>query len=157
MCNGIALDETSVTEELEYAHIAAFRKVLRGNSARVEYHFLFEHTPRELPVWYQGRLQIIPWGHNSRTRNNIPNYGICKKESLNAGSWNHLHPQPVKIPAVFVLDRGVWYHCSEGIQGILIYDREKQPVVYVLTQPASHYYTVMTRNERMPVFFGESI
>jgi hypothetical protein len=29
--------------------------------------------------------------------------------------------------------------------------------VYMLTEPASHYYQIMTRNDRMPVLIGERI
>jgi hypothetical protein len=32
-----------------------------------------------------------------------------------------------------------------------------EPAVYVLCEPATRYYRVMTRSERMPVLIGERI
>jgi len=43
------------------------------------------------------------------------------------------------------------------MEGILVYDEQSKPHVYMLTQPASHYYQVMTRHERMPVLIGEQM
>jgi hypothetical protein len=55
------------------------------------------------------------------------------------------------------LERGVWFLIPEGIRGVLVRDERGRPHVYMLTQPASHYYQIMTRNPRMPVLLGEQI
>ena len=69
-----------------------------------------------------------------------------------------LDPEPVDIPAALGLERGVWFLIPEGmIRGVLIRDERGRPHVYMLTQPASHYYQIMTRNPRMPVLLGEQI
>src|SRR5262249_44864501 len=68
-----------------------------------------------------------------------------------------LHPELVDIPACFAWDKGVWYQVREGVRGILVWDGEERACVYMLTEQASHYYQVMTRNERMPVFLGRRI
>jgi hypothetical protein len=36
-------------------------------------------------------------------------------------------------------------------------DEQGRPHVYMLTEPASHYYNVMTKADRMPVLIGERI
>ena len=69
----------------------------------------------------------------------------------------HLSPEPVDIPAALGLERGVWFLIPEGIRGVLVRDERGRPHVYMLTQPASHYYQIMTRNNRMPVLLGEQI
>ena len=67
------------------------------------------------------------------------------------------HPETVEILANFGLERGVWFQIREGIQGAIIHDQHEQPCVYMLLQPASHYYQVMTGYHREPVFLGEQI
>jgi hypothetical protein len=39
----------------------------------------------------------------------------------------------------------------------VVRDEQGRPVVYVLVEPASHYYQVMTRSVWMPVLVGERI
>lgn len=63
----------------------------------------------------------------------------------------------MKISALFGLEQGVWFHIKEGMEAILVNDEKGKPHVYMLSQPASHYYQVMTRHERMPVFLGEQM
>jgi hypothetical protein len=64
---------------------------------------------------------------------------------------------PVVIPATMGLDRGVWFRVREGVRGVVARDESGRPVVYVLVEPASHYYQVMTRSEWMPSLVGERI
>jgi hypothetical protein len=46
---------------------------------------------------------------------------------------------------------------AQGVRGLLVRDEKGEPVVYVLCEPATRYYRVMTRSERMPVLIGEHI
>jgi hypothetical protein len=55
------------------------------------------------------------------------------------------------------LDRGVWLRVREGIRGVVVRDDRGHAVVYVLVEPATHYYRVMTRSEWMPSLVGELI
>ncbi|MCH8828877.1 MAG: hypothetical protein IID45_04790, partial [Planctomycetes bacterium] len=59
--------------------------------------------------------------------------------------------------ANFGLEKGRWFHIDEGIRGLLVNDETNHPHVYMLTEPASHYYHGMTRHDRMPVFLGDGI
>ena len=51
----------------------------------------------------------------------------------------------------------MWFRVREGVRGVLVRDERGQPVVYVLVEPASHYYQVMTRSGWMPALVGELI
>lgn len=157
MCTGIALDANEVLDSLVIRYNLSSRKVSRGQSNRSEYHFLYNQKPRELPVWYEQKLHIIKWGDVDKNFNGLPQTAWCKKESLLSGSWAYLKPVEVVVPAEYVLDKGVWYHVPEGIKAIVVFDKFNVPYVYILTQVASHYYQVMTRNKRMPLFVGDSI
>ena len=66
-------------------------------------------------------------------------------------------PQSVEIPANFGLEKGIWFQVTEGMQGILVRDESRHEHVYMLTEPASHYFEVMTRHNRMPMLIGQTI
>jgi hypothetical protein len=65
--------------------------------------------------------------------------------------------EPVVIPATMGLEKGVWFRVREGIRGLLVRDERGAEAAYMLCEPASHYFRVMTRSERMPVLIGERI
>jgi hypothetical protein len=73
------------------------------------------------------------------------------------GYWRNLDPIPVDIPATLGLERGVWFRIRQGIRGLLVADERGLAVVYMICEPASHYYRVMTRSDRMPVLIEERI
>lgn len=109
-----------------------------------------------LPVICNGRLAIREWGNRSGN-GKLPKTGWCRQESLAAGKWRWLNPQSIEIPANFGLEKGIWFQVTEGMQGILVRDESRHELVYMLTEPASHYYEVMTRHNRMPVLIGQTI
>lgn len=43
------------------------------------------------------------------------------------------------------------------MQGLLVHDREGYPVVFMVCQPSTRYYQVMTRANWMPAFIDEVI
>jgi len=106
-----------------------------------------------LPIEHNGENQLIEWGNKKHPK--LPRTGFCKKESLDAGKWKWLNPKPIKILAAFGRTNGVWYQVREGIQGILIYDDLNTPHCFMVTQPATHYFKVMTGNERMPALINQ--
>ena len=154
MCFGIALAISEVPEELVELH--RHRVALREPGDTRELRFLFRDPKPELPVWHGNQLLIYPWG-NRDGASRLPRTGWCRQESLDEGRWRHLYPTPVEIPATFGLEKGVWFLIEEGLCGVLVHDESGGPHVYMLTQPASHYYEVMTRHNRMPVFLGTQI
>lgn len=111
------------------------------------------HPSAVLPIEHNGENHLIEWGN--KTSNKLPKTGYCKQESLKAGKWRWLEPQPIKILASFARTNGVWYQVREGIEGILIYDDLNIPHCFMLTQPSTHYFKIMTGNERMPALINQ--
>jgi hypothetical protein len=74
------------------------------------------------------------------------------------GGWSEHSVEPVVIPATMGLDKGVWYHLRQGMRGLVVHDERGCPRVYIIREPSSHYYTVMTRAScSMPVLIDERI
>ncbi len=107
-----------------------------------------------LPIEQNGETQLLPWGSQ---KGELPKTGLCRIEALQQGKWRQLNPVEVPIPASSALCNGVWFHVQRAIQGILVYDEEEQPHVYMLTQPSTHYFRTMTGAERMPVLLGQTL
>ena len=61
------------------------------------------------------------------------------------------------MPAALGLDGGVWYAVRQGARGVLVRDEGQRERVYLVCEPASQYYGVMTRSDWMPVLIGEHI
>ena len=156
MCAGISLSWRDFPVQLVEQHLLQDRKVVRLEGADWEIRFLFRDPLPLIPAWHGERLDVYPWGNTDR-RSKLPRTGWVKMQDLEAGYWNQLRPEQVDIPASFGLDKGVWFQIREGIRGILVLDEKGQAHVYMLTEPASHYYEVMTRNRWMPVFVGSRI
>ena len=77
--------------------------------------------------------------------------------TLAKGGWGRSTVEAVVIPATLGLDNGVWFSVREGVKGVVVRDERGDPVVYVLIEPATHYYQVMTRSQWMPSLVGELI
>jgi hypothetical protein len=63
----------------------------------------------------------------------------------------------LEVKVAMGLDGGVWCAIRRGFRGVLVKDDRGVERVYVVCEPASDYYGVMTRSAWMPVFFGERI
>jgi hypothetical protein len=154
--DGIALSWRTLPQSLIDRHDLTDRVILRTDEADREIRFLYRDVRPLLPAWVESELSIFSWGQ-PRRKSKLPRTKVVAQETLQAGVWQDVHPEPVDIPANFGWDKGVWYRIKEGIRGILVRDESDNQIVYVLTEPASHYYQVMTRNTRMPVLCGERI
>jgi len=154
MCTGIALPVSELPEDLVRLHER--RLARREGSSERELRFLFRDPEPELPLSVEGHIKVYPWG-NRDAELRLPRTGWCRQESLEAGLWRHWQPQPVIIPAAFGLERGVWFVIKEGLQGIMVWDRRGRPHVYMLTQPATPSYQLLTRHARMPVLINQHL
>jgi hypothetical protein len=154
--DGISLSWRSLPQSLIDRHGLRDRIIVRNEGAESEYRFVFRDTHPLLPVWIGNELTLCAWGNHNR-QSRLPRCGTVAQEAIQAGKWQNVQPEQVEIPASFGWDKGVWYRIKEGIQGILVRNEADQPIVYILTEPASHYYQVMTRNSRMPILCGERI
>src|SRR5262249_25625002 len=99
---------------------------------------------------YQVLLRSLPLRFSPWT-------GWTWQTSIEEGLWANWGAEPVDIPAALGHDGGVWYRIRQGIRGVLVHDEQGEPVAYLICEPASHYYAVMTRSRRMPVLLGERI
>lgn len=156
MCMGIAVLESEFSDELATTFDLSARLHDRGGDGR-EVRFLYQHVPRLLPVWHEGRLILARWGNRRDQSRHLPLTGWTWKQTVESGSWGPFHAEPVKIPANLGLDKGVWYRIREGIRGLLVQDENDEPVVYMICEPATRYYRVMTRSDRMPMLIDEVI
>lgn len=153
MCGGIAVSEDTIPDEMK----EEFKDQLTAREGVPEYRFQYRDKVPLLPIWKDTEFQIIEWGNRGNKKSRLPPTGWAKNESVEAGKWKYLKPEKIIIPANFGLEKGVWYHITEGMEGILVLDEGGKPHVYMLTQAASHYYQIMTHHERMPIFLGEQM
>ncbi len=155
MCVGIALAWSELPTELIGRHGLERRVHERGGEREVRFYFR-DRSPR-LPIWRDGRLEIARWGNGRGDSRFLPRTGWTWLSTVQEGYWRELGPIAVDIPATIGLERGVWYRIRQGIRGILVPDERGHAVVYMICEPASHYYQVMTRSNRMPVLIEERI
>lgn len=132
------------------------RRYFRGEDE--EYRFLWRDRTPKLPVWRDGRLLLARWGNGRGQSRWLPRTGWTWLETIQGGGWRNTQAIPVDIPASFGLERrGVWYLIEVGIRGLLVGDERGNAVVYMVCEPASHYYRTMTGSNRMPVFIDQRI
>ncbi|MDB4978429.1 MAG: hypothetical protein JWM56_615 [Candidatus Peribacteria bacterium] len=157
MCAGLALPLEKFDEKTIARHRLEERTLVHSDGTR-EVRFLFRSPKALLPVLTDGSLDIYEWGNRDNKESRLPHTGWCRVESLSSGKWNFLHPEAVVIPAASGVEKGVWFEVpGQGIQAVKVYDEEKQPHVYMLTQPATEKYRTLTRHDREPVFTGKPI
>jgi hypothetical protein len=155
MCTGIALAWSELPTELIGRHGLYRRHHNRGGEREVQ--FLFRDRKPRLPVWRDGRLQIVRWGNARGQSRFLPRTGWTWLSTIDEGGWQNSRAIPVDIPATLALERGIWYRVRQGIRGLLVPDERGIAVAYMICEPATHYYQVMTRSERMPVLIQEQI
>ena len=149
MCLGIAVPIHEIPEAMIRQHRLVDRIAQRDPGACREIQFRYQHLRRLLPVYLDGQLRILEWGCRNGT---LPANGWCQNEWIESGLWQELRPRKATIVAAAATDRGRWFHVDEGIQCVVVRNH-----VYMLTEPATHYYRVMTRADRMPMLIGQTI
>ena len=155
MCVAIALALSELPLALIDEHGLDARVHERGGEK--EARFYWRARPSLLPVWWNGRLQVLRWGVRSRREKVLPPTGWTWRETVVEGKWAAMEPESVLVPATYGLMNGVWYKVKEGVQGLVVRDAEGVPAVYLLCEPATRYYRVMTRADWMPCLVGEVI
>ena len=122
-----------------------------------EVRFLYRDRRPRLPVWRDGRLQIVRWGNGRGQSRSLPRTGWTWLATIQDGGWSNSGAIPVDIPVTLGLERGVWFRVRQGIRGLLVPDERGIAVAYMICEPATHYYQIMTRSPRMPVLIEERI
>ena len=158
MCLGIAISWTELPLELIAQHGLERRAHQRGGEkGEREVQFLFRDRDPRLPVWRDGQLQIARWGNTRGISRFLPRTGWTWQETIDSGAWKNTDAVPVDIPATLGFEKGVWYRIRQGIRGLIVSDEHGDPVVYMICEPSTHYYRIMTRSDRMPVLIDERI
>jgi hypothetical protein len=153
MCSAVALPVGELPDEL----VGGLAARVHTRGAGREVRFDWRACPALLPVWWGGRLHVVRWGNRDRAERRLPPTGWTWKATVEAGRWAALSPEPVDIPAAYGLMNGVWFRVKQGMRGLLVRDQEGSPVVFMVCEPATRYYRVMTRSEWMPVLIDEVI
>lgn len=147
--DGIAIPYGDVpTETIERYGLS---RLIHERGGERELRFLRRLNRPVLPVWHQGRLRIVPWGCRTRL---LPVCGLTWLRSVEEGAWSKCSAECVEIPAVLGLENGVWYYIRRGVRGIIA-ETPQVVAAYVIVEPASYYYRIMTRKEHMPVLIEE--
>lgn len=155
MCSGVALAYSELSLPLIGACELEAHTHDRGGEKEVR--FYWQAVPTLLPVWWCGKLHVVRWGNKHRAERKLPPTGWTWQETVEAGRWAELEPEPVVIPATYGLANGVWYRVKQGMRGLIVRDQQGAPVVFMVCEPATRYYRVMTRATWMPVLIGEVI
>jgi hypothetical protein len=155
MCVGISLAWSSLPRETIGQYGLERRVHERGGEPEI--HFYYRDRTPELPIWRDGQLQVVRWGNGRGQSRFLPRSGWAWQESIDDGTWRNIDSVLVDIPAMLGLEGGVWFTIREGIRGLLVPDEHDVAVVYMVCEPASHYYRVMTHSPRMPVLIRQRI
>lgn len=154
--DGVSLTWRLLPDTLIEQHGLHDKIVSRGVGADREIRFLYRSRLPVLPVWYGDELRIFTWGH-PRRHSPLPRRPTITHEALHDGEFRELEPELIEIPASMGWDLGIWYPIKQGVQGVLVHDADGSAVVYVVTRASTHYYGVMTRNQRQPLLINETI
>jgi hypothetical protein len=153
MCHGIALAGCEIPTELAGHPGLPRRAYIRGKQD--EFRFLYSDRRPCLPILRDGRLFLARWGNGRGRSRHLPRTGWTWLETVQQGGWRESGAIPVDIPATLGLERGRWYRIRQGIRGLLVPDERGLAVAYMLCEPSSHYYRVMTGSDRMPVLIEQ--
>ncbi len=76
--------------------------------------------------------------------------------NLEFGVLQNARAEDAVRPAHLGFHRGTWFLIVEGIECVVIRDRDLRPVVYMITEPSTNYYRNRTEQEpMMPALVGQ--
>src|SRR4051794_17900253 len=135
MCLGIALGWSELPTELIGRHGLERRVHERGGEWEVR--FLYRDRLPRLPVWRDGRLQVVRWGNGRGQSRSLPRTGWTWLSTIREGGWRGLGAIPVVSPAALAVERGVWFRTRQGVRALLVPDGRGIAVAYMVCGPAS--------------------
>jgi hypothetical protein len=90
MCTAIALASSELPLSLVESADLAARVHDRGGEKEVR--FYWRAVPALLPVWWNGKLQVVRWGNRDRAERKLPPTGWTWHETVEDGKWSALAP-----------------------------------------------------------------
>ena len=149
--DGIAVAYSELPLELiEQFHLAR-RMHERGGEREIR--FCRQVPNAILPVMHDGQMRVVAWGSRS---GKMPRTGYTWLTSVQDGEWAAYCAEEVIIPATAAVQNGIWFPVRSGIRGMLA-QAGSEEAVYMIIEPATYYFKIMTRSERMPCLIGERI
>ena len=94
VCLGIALAGSELPTDLIGRHGLARRLHLRGE--RPEYRFYYRDRVPRLPIWRDGRLQVVRWGNGRGQSRRLPRTGWTWLSTIREGGWRGTGAIPVE-------------------------------------------------------------
>lgn len=157
MCIGIAIDAELLTETFLSRFGLRARMQSDLFNSPVELQFRYNDPIPQLPIQRpdDAAWELVLWGNRDDELSRLPRTGWAREESVAAGKWRGLQPEPVIIPAQRGCEKGVWFPVSAGLRGLLVMDEHRTPHVYMLTRAATDDYAALTKHDRMPIFVEE--
>ncbi len=123
-----------------------------------EFQFHFGSPSALLPISHAGgRVSLARWGCRREECRVLPSTGWTTDERVKSGYWREVGAEEVTIPAARGYDGGYWYAIPSPIRAVLVRPVDGQVHVFVVCQPASNYYAVMTKSEWMPAMIEGSL
>ena len=148
MFGGVALPLDCVPPALIAQHDLGIRVYNRCGVD--ELHFIAREEPRLLPVLLDGVLRILPWGNRRGDSAKLPLTLWTSLATIEAGGWGDARIEEGVIPAALAFDNGIWYAVSVGVRGLVVPDEKGVRRAYVICEPASNAYAIMTKANWMP-------
>jgi hypothetical protein len=146
MCGGVGFKIKNISDqELKKYYSPELIKRFRA-SDRLESFFWYKDAV--LPIKTKEGTQLKLWG-NKDAKIKLPQTGWAKEESLQAGKWDYLHPEPVVIPVDSGYEKKTWFDFLSGTKGILVKHGPEERV-YMITAAASAEYKKATGHDREP-------
>lgn len=149
--DGLALPYSEFSLELIERH--RLQRFVHERGGEREFRFLRRARPALIPIWHAGQLRIVPWGCRTGP---FPRNGLTWLQTVENGAWANQPVERIDIPAALGLQNGVWFRIRRGAQGLLA-ESGNLVAAYLIVEPASYYYQIMTRSDQMPVLLGERI
>lgn len=157
MCSSVALALSVFPKQLFNEYDLSPRVHDRGGN-NPEVWFSYSDPEPLLPVFIGGVMRLVRWGSRDRS-GPLPPTGWTWRGSVESGAWAGVGcpTEPVVIPVTYGCEKGVWFRITEGIHGVLVSPPDGPPCAYMVCEPATRYFKVMTRSERSPWLVNEVI
>ena len=117
MCVAVALPLSELPVELIEQGGLSARVHDRGSEKEIR--FYWRAVPALLPVWWNGRLQVVKWGNRDRGERKLPPTGWTWKETVEAGKWAALEPDPPDRAVVLCVDEKSGTQALDRTQPVL--------------------------------------
>jgi hypothetical protein len=154
MCTAVALPFADLPDERLPFKLAA-RVHTHGDGTRTVRFKWIDPLPL-LPVRWRGRVRLLEWGNRSGA-SKLPRTGWTWQSTIEAGGWRGLEVEPAEVACSHGYEKGVWFAVEHGIHALVALDEQEQPHAYIVCAPATRYYGVMIKSERMPVLVDQVI